>query len=623
MATLAEVIDELKQGTDATHDVAHEVSQLNASFNAFFKDSKGKKLDDLEKEREQKQGRGVRPQTPTRAGGSGAGGGGPLSRLLGGFGLGGAGIGIGAAGAGLGAFFMGLAGAESIMAKFGSGDNLKNLLTNLAEGLSAFSTRDLTALGALLGAGALFGAVPGLSGVGAGIGIGAMGVGIAAFFAAFAAGDKSIEFMQASGESIKKIIISFADSLGALTNDNLDKVGKLFLTSAAFGALFGPKAMAKSAFGLASVGAGIGLFFSGFAVGDKTIAMMQADGEAIKPIIDVFVGLLDSLNKDGTLEAFAGVLGTSAIIGMFGGGAGAAIGLGAVGVGIGAFFAGIAAGDAGIQALSKLTGTEPGKGFGDMLKNIASGLGEFKNLEFPENLSANLDSITGALGQFFRSDFVKTINETLEPFQKAFLSTIDFFFNTSFAAESGKSPIQKLVESLNAFDQVDQAKLDRMGELSVKLNEVTNAFSGLTQLDNTKFARSMESAISGISFAADSIDGLTDGDLQGRKSIDPNDYFGGITFNNDIPFPSGGITAALERGEPEKVKAAINAIYDTMGVSRLSEAREAFQTVERSAVSAAERLSTVIAPSDNRSSVTTSNTVLNSGQVSAVNPSGR
>ena len=66
------------------------------------------------------------------SGGSGSGGG--LLGSLGGSGLGallaGGGVGLGAAGAGLGAFFMGLAGAEAIMQKFGSGDNLKNLLVN-------------------------------------------------------------------------------------------------------------------------------------------------------------------------------------------------------------------------------------------------------------------------------------------------------------------------------------------------------------------------------------------------------------------------------------------------------------------------------------------------------------
>ena len=44
----------------------------------------------------------------------------------------GAGVGLGAAGAGLGAFFMGLAGAEAIMSKFGNGENLKMMLKNLS-----------------------------------------------------------------------------------------------------------------------------------------------------------------------------------------------------------------------------------------------------------------------------------------------------------------------------------------------------------------------------------------------------------------------------------------------------------------------------------------------------------
>ena len=57
--------------------------------------------------------------------------------------------GLGTAGVGIGAFFLGLAGAEAIMTKFGNGENLKALLTNLAEGLSAFSGPQFLALGSL------------------------------------------------------------------------------------------------------------------------------------------------------------------------------------------------------------------------------------------------------------------------------------------------------------------------------------------------------------------------------------------------------------------------------------------------------------------------------------------
>jgi len=626
MATLAEVIDELKQGTDATHDVAHEVSQLNASFIAFFKDSKGKKLDDLEKERERKQGRGVKPQTPTPAGGSGAGGGGPLSRLLGGFGLGGAGIGIGAAGAGLGAFFMGLAGAESIMAKFGSGDNLKNLLTNLAEGLAAFSTRDLVALGALLGTGALFGAVPGLSGVGAGIGIGAMGVGIAAFFSAFAAGDMAIEAMQASGESIKQIIISFADALGALDDDSLLAIGSLFGASAAFGALFGPKAMAKGAFGLASIGAGIGLFFSGFAVGDKTIAMMQADGEAIKPIIDVFVGLLDSLNRDGTLESFGALLGASAIIGMFGPAtaAGATVGLAAVGTGIGLFFAGIAAGDAGIQAISKLTGSEPGKGFGDMLKNVSEGLKSFSGLTFDENLGPALDGISSALMSFFGSQLLQQGSDLIGPVRDAFLGIVDFFFGTNYRKDAQKGPIEELIESLEPIKDLDPKLIDNMTILPVKLQEMTNAFKGLGEIDIENFGKGIESTVRGISFASEAMIGLQTGKgRDGENRIDAKDYFGKTGARRYIYFPEGGIDAAIQDVDIEGLKASVGKVYEGLGINQLNEARSAVAAINREATAAASAMNVVNAPTDNRSSVTTSNTVLNSGQVSAINPAGR
>ena len=193
MAKLADVVEQLKTNNQTNVDINAGIAGLENMFGKYFADQARMKLEDS------REG----GKTTTQAKTAKAGGTTNKSLFnLGGFGgiggiLAGAGVGIGAAGAGIGAFFVGLAGAEAIMQKFGSGDNLKKLLTNLGEGLEAFSAKGFKALGAVLLGGALFGTIG--RGVAAGAGIALVGGGIAAFFTALAASDKAMEMMNSGG----------------------------------------------------------------------------------------------------------------------------------------------------------------------------------------------------------------------------------------------------------------------------------------------------------------------------------------------------------------------------------------------------------------------------------------
>jgi len=147
-------------------------------------------------------------------------------------------VGMGAIGLGFGAFFAGLALGD----KAGSWMNtdmssLKNMMINLAEGLGAFSGQSLVALGALLGAGALFGAVGGAGAAGmAAVGMGAIGVGLGAFFAGLAATDgliKILGFFGADGTGIRDLMINLAAGLNPLSEldgANLIAVGSSMVT---------------------------------------------------------------------------------------------------------------------------------------------------------------------------------------------------------------------------------------------------------------------------------------------------------------------------------------------------------------------------------------------------------
>ena len=320
-----------------------------------------------------KQNNKIKPEKSGKSGKSGGG--------LGGFGemLAGAGAGLGAAGLGLGGFFMGLAGAEAIMTKFGSGDNLKNLMKNLSEGLSYLTadSNSLLVLGSLLGAGALFGAVGGIGkSAKASVGMGAIGLGIGAFFAGLGAGDAGLSWMNVDGSKLKNMMKNVSEGLSYLVSDQktLITLGSLLGAGALFGAVSGAIA-GKASVGMGAIGLGIGAFFAGLGAGDAGLSWMNVDGSKLKDMMkNVSEGLSYLVSDQKTLITLGSLLGAGALFGAVSGAiAGkASVGMGAIGLGIGAFFAGLGAGDAGLSWMNV-----DGSKLKDMMKNLSEGLSSF------------------------------------------------------------------------------------------------------------------------------------------------------------------------------------------------------------------------------------------------------
>ena len=153
--------------------------------------------------------------------------------------------GLAAVGIGLGGFILGLAGSDKLMQMINGdgGENVKNLLQNLAEGLGAFSTKSFVALGALLGTGALFGAIPGGAAVAGGvaIGIAAIGAGIGAFLLSLGGVTKFASLFGIDGTSLKVLLKNMAEGLNELTN--IEETDKLLKRIAGLG-LVGPAVLA-------------------------------------------------------------------------------------------------------------------------------------------------------------------------------------------------------------------------------------------------------------------------------------------------------------------------------------------------------------------------------------------
>ena len=296
---------------------------------------------------------------------------------MGGLGIGllGAGVGLGAAGAGLGAFFMGLAGAEAIMSKFGSGENLKKLITNLGDGLSSLETRDLAAIGAVLGFGAVAGAVPGLSGAAAGMGMASVGLGLASFFVGLGAADKALSWMSTDYSNLPKLTKMLSESVAGIDKNTMITLGAILTTAGVASAVFGMGKTGKAAIGMALVGGGLAAFFVALGAADASLGWMKQDYGGLSNLMVQFSEGMSAMTADPKVfGAMAVILGGAAGASLFGVGkvAGAALGMGLIGAGIGAFFVAIGAADKSLAWMDT-----DGIKLRFLMQNMAIGLSAF------------------------------------------------------------------------------------------------------------------------------------------------------------------------------------------------------------------------------------------------------
>ena len=212
--------------------------------------------------------------------------------------------GMTAIGLGIGGFFAGLAASDGLSTLMNAdGSMIKAQMVNLAEGLGAFSEGQLKGLSALLGVGALFGAVPGgVAGlVGAAVGMSLVGAGIGGFFAALSLADKGMEMFGGDGSAVRTIMENTAAGLSSFNDVSPGKLIQLAGALPTFGLGFAAL-MAEEAIG--SVFKFVSKLFSS---GDeKSIFEKTADG--LKSFDDVDI---EKLNKMGNLSSIFDNLGSS------------------------------------------------------------------------------------------------------------------------------------------------------------------------------------------------------------------------------------------------------------------------------------------------------------------------
>lgn len=245
--------------------------------------------------------------------GSSGGGGAPkqgkfAGALAGGLGLGaklvGGAVGLGALGFGIGAFFSGLSLGDAAGSYLNADmSTIKKQMVTLGEAFSETPTDGLVKMGALLAAGGAFGALFGPSKAAKGaVGMGAIGLGIGAFFAGLAASDGLITMMGTDGSMLKSQMVNLAEGLSAFSGSSMAALGALLGAGALFGQA--PAIAGKAAVGMTLIGAGIGGFLTAFAGIGKVAELIGADGSSMRTImVNLAEGLtpLSQVNAGGLL----------------------------------------------------------------------------------------------------------------------------------------------------------------------------------------------------------------------------------------------------------------------------------------------------------------------------------
>ena len=549
MAELSDVIQQLKENNESTINVEKAVDSLSGTMEKLFVKS-------LEERREEKDSKPTTRDAPTQVmkkQGVGAGLSSMLSKfpvigalaafatVLGG-GIMKAGVGIGAAAAGLGAFFKMLASANEQLTD--GGEQTKKLLTNVAAGLAAFSDRDLKAFGTLLLGGAIFGAlpsvIPGLKGVGAGIGIAAVGAGIAGFFSALSAGDMAIDKMESTGENLSKFMKNIADGLRAFSDRDMIAIGALLGGTALFSITSKSKIPGYSGIGagigIVTIGAGIAGFISTLAASDKVMNMMNTKGENLSAFLKNIAGGLSAFSNEQLFGA-GGILAVSPLFGIAAVAGKSIVGLTAIGTAISGFVTGLGLGDILLKGAS-LIGAN-GSNLKTFLTNIAEGLKPFgelgdRTLKNVLALGASGFSVLSLLGG-------TTVGRVTDTVIEGFRKLGDLLFGTNESAKNEmdrrKTYIAGLVDALKPLEGIKTSAINNLTLIGRALNNFANSVQRIADVNFKDFKENFKDLAISLAGQLKVIDKLANGGvLKGKKGFifddDDVDFGKGLTDPN-------------------------------------------------------------------------------------------
>jgi hypothetical protein len=287
---------------------------------------------------------------------------------------------------------------------------------------------------------------------GAAVGLGALGVGIGAFFAGLAIGDKAQSMIGADMQTTKKNMITLGEAFAETPTEGLLKMG----VAAAIGAKFGSM---KGALNMGFFGAGLGAFFAGIALGDKGMSLLGADGSSVKSMmvnlgegLGAFSG--KSLAAFGALIAFGTAFGSAALVG-----------LPMLGAGLAGFFTAVV----GATALLGALGAD-GSGLRDILVNTAEGMQAIASIDGFGNLLAFLPaaaSVGAGIAVLLGAKGLSAVSDAIGSF---------------FGDNEGPNVFEQTADALNTLMAVDYSNL---GDFSVASAAIADMGAGVRDLAET------------------------------------------------------------------------------------------------------------------------------------------
>jgi len=366
--------------------------------------------------------------------------------------------------------------------------------------------------------GGSFGKLAGIS-----AGLGALGLGISAFFGGLALGDKGLSFLNTDMSALKRTMVGLGEAFSATDTKGLVAMGGLIAAGGAMGALLGPGGSLKAGFGMFAMGAGIGAFFSGLAINDAAIQKFGGDGSGLKNLMkNTAEGLGAFANNVGSTELFAGLLATGGLFGQRPGAAfKGAVGMGLIGAGIGAFFAALAASSTAIEAF----GTD-GSGLKNLMKNTAEGLAEIAKLGLsgmasliafgPAAISASvgLVALLGAQG-------LSSIKDTLG-------DVLNFFTS----GDDKPTIFENISVGLSKLMDLDYSNLNSFGEAADGVDSLGRGLNNLAETDFSDLTSNIKEIAESTAFAIPLLNAMWEGGPFKHEGS-------GVMFDDDYDFGVG------------------------------------------------------------------------------------
>ena len=313
-------------------------------------------------------------------------------------------------------------------------------------------------------------------------GLAGLGFGIGGFFTGLALGDKAQALINTDMEATKRNMIALGEAFAMTPTKGLIAMG----VAAAIGSKFGS---VKGAMGMTLFGLGLSGFFTGLALGDKGLSLLNIDGAGLATIMG---SLGEGLNafSGKSLIALGGLFVLSKLLGPS-----SAILLPALGVGLAGFFTALAAIGDGAAALGI-----DGSGLVPMLTNLAEGLSPLSELNGGNLLAVGggLISIGAGLAAVYGVDWIKGIGNWVGSF---------------FGKDNEDDIFTKTARSLSKLNDidVDYSKLDGLDALSSSFGRLLGSLQKLEQTDMGDIKKRLVSLGETVAFAIPMFDKMSSG----------------------------------------------------------------------------------------------------------------